>query len=503
MSSRKSIFCMLYDNSKEGRISDEQKVRVARAFDTSKSSVKRIFRSSISNMRAHLESTETQENIEKLHILDSHKLPLTEFPDSCFAVNKKGVVGRKRKYDREALNELTENTPHNERGTHRAHGSALGVSAMTSWRIVNEEKVMEVIASNIKPALTASNQYERFQWALSFIDDRSMYRNDRHELVYEDLMDVVHVDEKWFFKDKVTRKVIVTKNEVAPRRTAKHKSHIERVMLLAAQARPRYDPNRKHIWSGKLAMIPIGEVVEAKRNSIHFKKGDKKWENKSVDTETYLKLMEEVVRNIAREWPRGQWRDDTFQVKIQHDGAPAHTSGFFKRGWHMMLAELYVEGVLPTVNKILLYTQPPNSPDCNILDLGLFNAIQARYWRFSPRNSLEIIDFVKKAWKDYPPKNINYLFLTLQGVYNKIIDHHGGNDFKLPHMSKWKLDSLDELPVSLRVSPDASYYLVAMDDPDYPAGEPFIDDDLPLPGTISRAEVQYLLQDAGKLSDEE
>ena len=42
-----------------------------------------------------------------------------------------------------------------------------------------------------------------------------------------------------------------------------------------------------------------------------------------------------------------------------------------------------------------------------------------------------------------------------------------------------------------------------MDDPDYPAGEPFIDDDLPLPGTISRAEVQYLLQDAGKLSDEE
>ena len=100
-------------------------------------------------------------------------------------------------------------------------------------------------------------------------------------------------------------------------------------------------------------------------------------------------------------------------------------------------------------------------------------------------------------------KNINYLFLTLQGVYNEIIDSHGGNDFKIPHMSKHKLDKLDELPVSLMVSPDASWYLVAMDDPDFPEGEPFVDDDVPLPGTVSRREVEELLLDAGKWSDEE
>ena len=70
-------------------------------------------------------------------------------------------------------------------------------------------------------------------------------------------------------------------------------------------------------------MLPIGDYTVAKRNSIHFNKGDRKWENKTVDTETYLHLMETVVRNIAKEWPSGQWADPSFQVKIQHDGAPA------------------------------------------------------------------------------------------------------------------------------------------------------------------------------------
>ena len=505
MSSRKSIFCMLYDRSKDGRVSDVQKVRVATAFDTSQTTVKRIFCTAISNMmmEAHLQANETVENMEKLHKLSTHSLPLVEFPDDVFETKKKGTVGRKRKYDREALVELTMNTPHNERGTHLNHAAAIGVSKTQSWRLVKEEKLFEVHSSVVKPTLTASNEYERFQWALSWIDDRSMYRIQRNELVFEDLMDVVHVDEKWFDKLKVSRRIIMAQGEKVPKRSAKHKSHIEKVMFLCAQARPRYDPAKKQNWSGKLAMIPIGDYKQAQRNSVHYKKGDRKWQNKTVDTDTYLQLMKTVIRNIAKQWPRGQWSDPAFKVKIQHDGAPAHSSRDFKHGWHLMICELYLQGVLPTMEKIVLYKQPPNSPDTNICDLGLFNAIQARYERSAPRDSLEIIDCVLKAWRDFPLKNINYLFLTLQGVYNEIIDSHGGNDFKIPHMSKHKLDKLDELPVSLMVSPDASWYLVAMDDPDFPEGEPFVDDDVPLPGTVSRREVEELLLDAGKWSDEE
>ena len=115
MSSRKSIFCMLYIRSKEWRISGEQKVRVATAFDTSETTVKGIFRTAISNMEAHLCGEETVENMESLHKLSNHSLPLTEFPDHVFVSKKIGTVGRKRKYDRDALVELTENTPRNKR----------------------------------------------------------------------------------------------------------------------------------------------------------------------------------------------------------------------------------------------------------------------------------------------------------------------------------------------------------------------------------------------------
>ena len=354
MSSRKAIFCMQYDRVKFGMVPREHKVRVAAAFDTSESTVKRIFRKTVLNMRANLEARKpTHHNIERLHQLSLHQLPLSEFPNSVFETDKSNC-GRKRKYDREQLMELTANMEHNTRGTYRDHAAGLGVSRMTSWRLVNKEKLFQSVGNNIKPALTAANQYERFQWALSWLDERSMARNvewingnPEGDLVYQDMMDVVMIDEKNFFKDKIKRRVILTKDEKLPHRYVRHKSHIEKVMFLCAQARPRYDHSKKCTWDGKIAMIPIGNHTVAQRNSVHYRKGEKKWKNENVDTEVYLRIMEEVVRSIANSWPRGQWNDSKFKVKIQHDGAPAHSSGEFHRGWHMMLGELYVEGPCP------------------------------------------------------------------------------------------------------------------------------------------------------------
>ena len=377
---------------------------------------------------------------------------------------------------------------------------------MTSWRLVNEEKLFKSVGNNIKPALTAANQYERFQWALSWIDERSVARhceNGKGDLVYQDLMDVVMIDEKNFFKDKVKRRVILTSKEAQPHRYVGHKSHIDKVMFLCAQARPRHDPHRKSTWDGKLSMIPIGKYTKALKNSVHFKKGERKWLNQTVDTEIYLDLMKEVILDIAKKWPRGQWSDPNFKVKIQHDGAPAHTSGQFKRRWHMMLAQMFVDGYLPTVDKIVLWKQPPNSPGTNICDLGLFNALQASYWRSSPRNCIEIIECVQAAWKKYPWQRINHLFITLQMVFNEIVAHHGGNEFNAPHLGKFKLERSNELPVSLIVDPTAMSFLLAMDDPDFERPDEFVDDDLPLPGAVSKAELQWLIEDGQESSDEE
>ena len=193
MSSRKAIFCMAYDKVQFGMIPLKQKVRIAEAFGTSEFTVKRIFRKTNLNMRAHLESCKpTRHNIERLHLLSINQLPLAEFPDSVFETDKKNNCGRKRKFDRDELKDLTTNMDHNSRGTYRDHGAGIGVSRMTSWRLVNKEQLFKACSNNIKPALTAANQYWRFQWALSWINGRSMARREE-DLVFQDMLDTVMI----------------------------------------------------------------------------------------------------------------------------------------------------------------------------------------------------------------------------------------------------------------------------------------------------------------------
>jgi hypothetical protein len=136
------------------------------------------------------------------------------------------------------------------------------------------------------------------------------------------------------------------------------------------------------MWSRKLALIPIGNWVQAKRKSKYYKKGDIKWKNRNVDTRAYFECMEDVACSIAKEWPQGQWANANFKVEIQQDGAHSHTSNKFYELWDNLLVGLHLEGVLQTADKIVLVTQPPNSPDTNLNDNGLFNTIQAGYKRY-------------------------------------------------------------------------------------------------------------------------
>jgi hypothetical protein len=151
-------------------------------------------------------------------------------------------------------------------------------------------------------------------------------------------------------------------------------------MFLSAQARPRHDPGRNCVGGdGKLAMLPIGTWVNARQNSKYYRKGQERWKNRNVDTQAYFECLEDVVRNVAAQWPGCQWNDPAFVVKIQQDSARPHTSGMFKELWENLLVSLALENVLPTVDKIKLITQPANSPDMNVNENGLFNALQAGY----------------------------------------------------------------------------------------------------------------------------
>lgn len=193
--------------------------------------------------------------------------------------------------------------------------------------------------------------------------------------------------------------------------------------------------------------------------------------------------MKDVVRAIAHEWPRSKWNDS--------------------RGWFFIIESLVLEGVLPHHGKVILVTQPPNSPDLNINDLGLFAVIQVLHWQPSPKNSLELIDVVKQAHRDFPARMINHVWLTLQECMNEIIDKHGGNDCAIPHMSKEKLEKAGRLPNVLEVTPFTAGFINTMTDPDFvPVCEGDCDwEEDTLPGRISCQEMQDLLTDQAEVEE--
>jgi hypothetical protein len=93
--------------------------------------------------------------------------------------------------------------------------------------------------------------------------------------------------------------------------------------------------------------------------------------------------------------------------------------------------------------------QPPNSPDCNVLDLGFFAAIQSLQQRKRSNNIDELIASVLQAFEELSLESLDNVFLSLQAVMECILNHEGGNGFKLPHLGKEALRKQGKLPETL------------------------------------------------------
>jgi hypothetical protein len=60
---------------------------------------------------------------------------------------------------------------------------------------------------------------------------------------------------------------------------------------------------------------------------------------------------------------------------------------------------------------------------------------------------VELIKLVEETYKNYCYLKMNRLFVTLQTVFNGIIEANGGNDYTLVHMNKDRLEREGRLPV--------------------------------------------------------
>jgi hypothetical protein len=102
-------------------------------------------------------------------------------------------------------------------------------------------------SSTVKPVLTEPNKQFRIQYAL---DNINMDRR-----LFDSMMDVVHVDEKWFEMKQVNKTYFLAEGEAEPHRAAKSKRYIEKVVFLAAVARPRFNTTRNSHFDGKLGIF--------------------------------------------------------------------------------------------------------------------------------------------------------------------------------------------------------------------------------------------------------
>ncbi|CAN0501098.1 unnamed protein product [Discosporangium mesarthrocarpum] len=132
-------------------------------------------------------------------------------------------------------------------------------------------------------------------------------------------------------------------------------------MFLAAVARPRMTSNG--VWfDGKIGIWPIADTVAAMRSSKIRKKGTMMLKPATVNAERYKELIiDKVIPAIKPRMPRPPGHT----IVVQQDGAKSHTGG----------------GVMETTqakagDSIILETEPANSPDLNVNDLGFFHSIQ-------------------------------------------------------------------------------------------------------------------------------
>ena len=164
--------------------------------------------------------------------------------------------------------------------------SVLKVPLSTVHHLIKKEKILVQHTNVMKPSLSDKHMANRLLFAREQIR-----KNKQGELEYHDFYDTIHVDEKQFTLTEITERFYGPDTELKKKKSCKHKSHIDKIMFLAVNVRPRFDSKGKCIFDGKIGLFPFVRRVKAKRNSKNRQAGT--WELKAVNVtrDTYLEIM--------------------------------------------------------------------------------------------------------------------------------------------------------------------------------------------------------------------
>ncbi|CAM9294066.1 unnamed protein product [Discosporangium mesarthrocarpum] len=109
---------------------------------------------------------------------------------------------------------------------------------------------------------------------------------------------------------------------------------------------------------------------------------------------------------------------------------------------------------------IVIETQPANSPDLNINDVGFFHSIQQLKEYVGVTNTEEL-EATAEAFDVYPRDTLERVWQNLIAVYGEVLGSKGGKVYKIPHLGKDKTEKKDKLPVNAPV--DTTKYSAGME----------------------------------------
>ena len=200
-----------------------------------------------------------------------------------------------------------------------------------------------------------------------------------------------------------------------------HKPHVPKVMFLAVVAQPGFDVSANEMFSGKIGIFPFAEQRATQRSSAagghdlnKVRRGDK--------GRYKAKLIEQVIPAVKASWQAARRRE---RIWAQHDNAPSHKINDDPD----IVRECTADGW-----DIKFISQPANSPDLSILDLGFFNSIQSLQNRTTPRMIDEPINAVNVAFAAQTSEQLGKVWTTLQSILQEIMLAKSDNAFKIPHL---------------------------------------------------------------------
>ncbi|XP_021770435.1 uncharacterized protein LOC110734578 [Chenopodium quinoa] len=256
------------------------------------------------------------------------------------------------------------------------------------------------------------------------------------------------MDEKWFYLNPNKRRFYLLPSEEDPYMAIQSKRFKLKAMFMALIGKPLYDTNGELLHDGKYGIFPFTVKQLAKKSSKHRDAGT--WETKAIQN-----VNKEVIRDmlptnvipaIISKWPESLAKN----VVIQWDNARPHQVP--------KDAEFMTTTTAHGFNIQFVY-QPAQSPDFNVLDLGLFRSMQSLQYQSFPSNLDELVTKVMDSYGTFNPQVNKYIWLTLQKCMIKILKAEGGNKNGKETDVMWSLNPSKDLYVIVEYNTKSQCYL--------------------------------------------